>query len=152
MNAPLSLPPDPDEPEIGDFEQGTPGSRWALGRYLVGRAIGEYVSRGVLAFALFVVAIAALVYWIGPTWLAVLIGVFALCVLLMRWLLGALLRRLTAVDIFGPHEARMRAGPGRCRYWPHGSSVASAAPRRWSGCAASTPIASCPRPGSTNCT
>ena len=108
MNAPLSLPPDPDEPQIGDFEQGTPGSRWALGRYLVGRAIGEYVSRGLLVFALFVVAIAALVYWIGPTWLAVLIGVFALGVLLMRWLLGALLRRLTAADYFGPVEGRMR--------------------------------------------
>jgi hypothetical protein len=110
MNAaPLSLPPDPDssQPDVGGFEQGTPGSRWALGRYLVGRAIGEYVSRGLLAFALVVVALAGLVYGIGPTWLAVLIGVFAVCVLLMRSLLGALLRRLTAAEYFGPLEGRM---------------------------------------------
>src|SRR5262249_934575 len=28
-----ALPP-PDGPDVGSFEQGTPGSRWALGRYL----------------------------------------------------------------------------------------------------------------------
>jgi hypothetical protein len=101
-------PPDRDEPEVGAFEQGTPASRWALGRYLVGRAIGEYVSGVLLVFAVVVLGLAALVWWLGPMWLAVLIGLVALSVLLLRWLLGAALRRLTGVGYFGPHEGRMR--------------------------------------------
>ncbi len=108
---PAQLPPPPDhgQPEVGDFEQGTPGSRWALGRYLVGRALGDYVGRGLLVIALGIAALAALVYWLGPTWLAVLIGVFALSVLLFRWLLSAVLRRFTGAHLFGPAEQRMRA-------------------------------------------
>lgn len=108
-----ALPPPPDrddpgDPDVGRFEQGTPGSRWALGRYLVGRAIGEYVSRGLLVFALLVVGLGALVWWLGPRWLAILIGLFAVCVLLFRWALTALLRRATGVGAFGPLEGRMR--------------------------------------------
>jgi hypothetical protein len=106
------LPPPADrpgpDPEVGQFEQGTPGSRWALGRYLVGRAIGDYISRALMVFALFVVAVTALVWWLGPRWLAVLIGIFALCVLLFRWVLGAVLRRATGAGYFGPMEGRMR--------------------------------------------
>jgi hypothetical protein len=103
------LPPsDHDRLDVGAFEQGTPGSRWALGRYLVGRAIGEYVSRALMVFALFVVALTVLVWWLGPHWLAVLIGVFALTVLLLRSLLGAVLRRITGAGYFGPVEDRMR--------------------------------------------
>ena len=45
-------PPQRDHPDVGAFEQGTPTSRWALGRYLVGRAIGEFVSRALTVFAL----------------------------------------------------------------------------------------------------
>jgi hypothetical protein len=101
-------PPDRDEPEVGDFDQGTPGSRWALGRYLVGRAVAEYVSRALLVFALVVIAVAALIYWLGPTWVAVLIVLFALSVLLMRWVLTALLGRVTSAAYFGPAEGRMR--------------------------------------------
>ena len=104
----LPPPPDRDGPDVGSFEQGTPGSRWALGRYLVGRAIGEYVSRGLLVFALLVVGLAALVWWLGPHWLAVLIGVFAVCVLLFRWARGAVLRRATSAGYFGPMESRLR--------------------------------------------
>jgi hypothetical protein len=101
-------PPQRDHPDVGAFEQGTPGSRWALGRYLVGRAIGEYVSRALTLFALIAVGLTALVWWLGPHWLAVLIGVFALTVLLLRSLLGAVLRRVTGVGYFGPAEDRMR--------------------------------------------
>jgi hypothetical protein len=108
VNAAPLLPPEPDRPDVGDFDQGTPGSRWALGRYLVGRAIGEYVGRALLAFALVVLAVAGLVYWAGPTWLAVLLGVFALCVWLVRQMLGALLRSVSGAAYFGPLEARMR--------------------------------------------
>jgi hypothetical protein len=101
-------PPERDHPDVGAFEQGTPGSRWALGRYLVGRAIGEFVSRALTVFAVVVVALAALVWWIGPHWLAVLIGVFAVTVLLLRSLLGAVLRRVTGAGYFGSAEDRMR--------------------------------------------
>ncbi len=101
-------PPDPDGPEVGDFDQGTPGSRWALGRYLVGRAIGEYLNRALMLFALVVVALAVCVWWLGPRWLAVLIGVFAVTVLLLRWGLSAVLRRATGVGYFSPLEGRMR--------------------------------------------
>lgn len=101
-------PPDRENPDVGRFEQGTPGSRWALARYLVGRAIGESVSRALLAFALLVVALAVLVWWVGPHWLAVLIGVFALSVLVLRALLGAVLRRITGAGSFGAAEDRMR--------------------------------------------
>ena len=101
-------PPDFDHPDVGAFEQGTPGSRWALGRYLVGRAIGESVSRALTVFALLVVALTALVWWLGPHWLAGVIGVFALTVLLLRSLLGAVLRRVTGAGYFGAAEGRMR--------------------------------------------
>ena len=92
-------PPDFDHPDVGAFEEGTPGSRWALGRYLVGRAIGESMSRALTVFALLVVALTALVWWLGPHWLAGVIGVFALTVLLLRSLLGAVLRRVTGADV-----------------------------------------------------
>jgi hypothetical protein len=101
-------PPKHPDPDVGAFEQGTPASRWALGRYLVGRAIGDFVSRALTVFTLFVVALAALVWWLGPHWLAVLIGVFALTVLLVRSLLGAVLRRATGAGYFGPADDRMR--------------------------------------------
>jgi hypothetical protein len=97
-----------DHPDVGAFEQGTPGSRWALGRYLLGRAIGEFAGRALTVLALVVVALAGLVWWLGPHWLAVLIGVFALTVLLLRSLLGAVLRRATGAGSFGTSEARMR--------------------------------------------
>jgi hypothetical protein len=101
-------PPLHDGPDVGQFEQGTPGSRWALGRYLVGRAIGEFVGRALTVFALLVVALAALAWWLGPHWLAGLIGVFAVTVLLLRSLLGAVQRRATGAGYFGPAEDRMR--------------------------------------------
>lgn len=100
--------PAPDHPDVGPFEQGTPGSRWALGRYLVGRAIGENVRRGLTLVTLFVVGLAALAWWLGPTWLAALIAIVAACVLLFRWALGGLLRQATGAGHFGPMEDRMR--------------------------------------------
>lgn len=70
--------------------------------------MGDYVSRALMVFALLVVAVAVLVWWAGPHWLAVLIGVFAVTVLVLRALLGAVLRRVTGVGYFGPAEDRMR--------------------------------------------
>lgn len=99
----------PDGYEIGDFRPGSPGSRWALGRYLVGRAIAEYVSRALLVAALLVLALAGLLFWAGPTWAAVLILLVGLSVLAVRGLLVAVLRRVSGHAYFGPIEKRMRA-------------------------------------------
>lgn len=109
MDQPAYLPPTGDgQPDVGRFEHGTPGSRWALGRYLVGRVIAEYVSRVLLIFALAVLVLAGVVGWLGPTWAAVLIVLFGASVLLLRWLLVAVLRRLTAARHFGPYESELR--------------------------------------------
>jgi hypothetical protein len=98
-----------DDPEIGAFRPGSPLSRWALARYLVGRAIGESVSRTLLIVALVLLALAAGLQWgVGVTAGAVLVALVALFVLGLRWLLRAVLRRLTAVATYGPAEARLR--------------------------------------------
>lgn len=94
---------------VGDYRQGTAGSRWALARYLVGRAVGESIGNSLLVIALVILVLAALVQWAGSTGWAVLIVLVALAVLTMRALLRAILRRLTAVDQFGPVEARVRS-------------------------------------------
>lgn len=95
--------------DVGAFRQGSTLSRWALARYLVGRAIGESTSRGLLAVALVLLGLAALIQWgTGATFWAVVLGIVAVGVLLMRALLRAVLLRLTAVG-GGAVDARMRA-------------------------------------------
>jgi hypothetical protein len=95
--------------DVGDFRQGSPLSRWALARYLVGRAIGESVGRTLLLVALVILALAAASEWgLGSTFLAVVLVVLAALVLLLRAALRAVLRTLTAADRYGPIEARLR--------------------------------------------
>ncbi len=109
------LPGQPAEPlraepvDVGAFRQGTDGSRWALARYLVGRAIGESVGRSLLIVALVILALAALVEWAGSGFWAVVIAVLAIGVLLVRALVRAVLGRLTAARTYGPREQRLRA-------------------------------------------
>ena len=99
-----------DVAEVGEFRPGSELSRWALARYLVGRALGESVSRTLLIGALALLALAAAGQWIAhSTFLAVLVAVMALGVLLLRAVLRAVLRRLTASDRYGPVEQRLRA-------------------------------------------
>jgi hypothetical protein len=98
-----------DADEIGEFRQGTPLTQWALARYLVGRALGESVGHTLLLVALLVLGIAAVCEWVlHSTFLAIVIAVLAVTVLLVRALLRAVLRRLTAADRYGPVEARLR--------------------------------------------
>ncbi len=98
-----------DEPAVGAYRQGSAASRWALARYLVGRAIGESIGATLMVLGLVVLALSALVEWgLGWTVLAVLLLLVAVGVLIMRMVLLAILRRLTAVDRFGPLEDRMR--------------------------------------------
>jgi hypothetical protein len=95
--------------DVGEFAQGSPVSRWALARYLVGRAIGESVGNTLLLVAVVVLGLAAVGEWVlNSTFLAVVLVILALVVLLVRAVLRAVLRRLTAADRYGPIETRLR--------------------------------------------
>jgi hypothetical protein len=103
-------PPPWGAPEVGDFRPGSPFSQWALARYLVGRAITESVGTALMTASLVILALAAVAEWVvKSTLLAVLIVIVAVMVLLLRWVLLALVRRLTAFSQFGPVEERMTA-------------------------------------------
>lgn len=81
-------------PEIGSFRQGSLGSQWALGRYLVGRAVAEALSRGLLLLAVVLLAGAAGIWAAGSTFWGVVVGILAVAVVLMRRVVLAVLRRL----------------------------------------------------------
>jgi hypothetical protein len=100
---------DGEHVDVGDFRQGTAASQWALSRYLVGRAIGESVGNSLMIVAIVILALAALIWWAGSIFWAVVVAVIALGVLLMRGLMLAVLRRLTAAGQYGPLEDRLRA-------------------------------------------
>lgn len=110
----MSEPALPQQPwqsadDVGDFRQGSQLSRWALARYLVGRAIAESVGKGLLLLAILLLGVAAACKWaLHSTVLAVLVAIVAIAVLVLRAALRAILRRLTAVDRYGPTEARLR--------------------------------------------
>lgn len=114
------VPADPADPsvawntgehiDVGEFEQGTSFSRWALARYLVGRAVAESVGRSLLVVGLLAVALAAVSTWVlHMALLAAVFVVVAVVVLLFGMALRALLRRLTAVRAYAPLEERLRA-------------------------------------------
>lgn len=95
--------------DVGAFEQGSAGSRWALARYLVGRAVLESVSRSLLVLALLVLGLAAVVEWVAHlTFVAVLVAIVAAGILLLRALLRAVLGRLMAAGQIAPLEQRLR--------------------------------------------
>jgi hypothetical protein len=95
--------------EVGEFVQGSPLSRWALARYLVGRAIGESVGHTLLVVALVLLGLAAGAEWgLHSTLLAVVVAVLAVLVLLVRAGLRSILRRLTEADRYGLVETRLR--------------------------------------------
>lgn len=109
MDAALPEGPNRDS-DVGSFDQGSQFSRWALSRYLVGRAIGESVSRCLLVVGLGILALAAVCEWVAHlTALAVLLAVLAIGILLVRAGLGAMLRRFTVVSGAPSAEARLRA-------------------------------------------
>ena len=98
------------DPEVGQFRPGSAASQWGLARYLVGRAITESVGSALLIVAVVVLALAALVEWtVHSTVLAVLIVLVAVGVLILRWAMLAIIRRLTGFRRFGPLEDRMTA-------------------------------------------
>ena len=93
------MPPDPDRPnvDVGDFRQGSTLSQWALTRYLIGRAVGESLGIGLAMFGLLALAGAVALWWQHWRAPAAILALVALGVLLMRAVLLALLRRLTAL-------------------------------------------------------
>jgi hypothetical protein len=95
--------------DVGDFRPGSPLSQAALARYLVGRAIAESVGNALMVLAVAVLVVAGLIWWAGSLFGAVLIAVIALCVLGLRALLLAVLRRLTATAHYAPLEQRLRS-------------------------------------------
>lgn len=96
--------------EVGAFRQGTQTSRWALSRYLVGRAIIEAVGISMLLIALAFLALAAACeWWLHETAAAILALMFGLVVLLVRAATLGVLRRLTAVRRSAPTDQRLAA-------------------------------------------
>jgi hypothetical protein len=99
-----------DEPEVGEFRQGSPLSQWALARYLVGRAMSESVGVVLLVVAGVLIAAAVASQWLLHSTLAsVFFVVLAVGVLLFRWVLLAVVRRLTGFAQYQPLEHRLRA-------------------------------------------
>ena len=99
-----------EEADVGDFRQGSPLSQWALGRYLVGRAIAESVGTALMLMALVLLGVAALAEWVAHlTTLAVLVVIVAACVLVLRAVLLGLVRRLTGFRQFASVEERMQS-------------------------------------------
>ena len=103
-------PPGWDGPEVGEFRQGSALSQWALGRYLVGRALAESVGTSLLLVAVACVGLAVLCEWLlHSVGLAALVLVVAIGVLVLRFLLLAVVRRVTGLGQFAPVEGRLRA-------------------------------------------
>jgi hypothetical protein len=102
-----------DGSDVGTYQdgfgrQGSAGSQWALGRYLVGRAVAEALSRGLMVVAVVVFGLAALVEWAGSTFWTVVIALVAVGVLILRSLLLAVLRRLPLMTGDASVEQRLR--------------------------------------------
>ncbi len=98
------------EPEVGEFRQGTAASQWALGRYLVGRAVTESAGWVLLLVGIVLLVLAGIAQLAAHlTFVAVVLFVLAAGVLILRWALLGIVRRLTGFERFGPLEGRMRA-------------------------------------------
>jgi hypothetical protein len=99
-----------EDAEVGDFRPGSAWSRAALGRYLVGRAMTESIGTSLLLIALVFLGLAAVSEWLlHSTALAVLFVIVAVFDLLLRWLVLAIVRRLTAFPQYEPIEQRLNA-------------------------------------------
>jgi len=89
----FSLSPGPG-PDVGDFRQGSPGSRWALTRFLVGRAVLTDLDRLLSWLGFGLLAVGALSWWVVSPWLGVPLILISLAVLGVRAIATALVRGL----------------------------------------------------------
>jgi hypothetical protein len=99
---------DASDDSVGAFRQGTAESQWALGRYLVGRAVAEALGRGLLILAVALLVVAGLAQWADATFWTIVIVILAVGVLLLRSLVLAVLRRLSTVQ--GGRAVEQRLG------------------------------------------
>ena len=104
-----TLPDEPLQGEVGNFRKGDAASRFALSRLLVGRVIVARIGAGMMFLALLVLALAVVTWLFGPQWLAILIGLFAVFMLVVRALVMALLRRLAGYGAFGQYEQQVHS-------------------------------------------
>lgn len=90
---------EPERPpiDVGEFRQGTELSQWALARFLVGRAVGESLGRALAIVGVGGLVAAVLLWWQGWVVTAAVVALATLGLLLIRAVLLALLRRLTAL-------------------------------------------------------
>lgn len=111
----LPVPREPDDrddsqfwtADVGAFEQGTPASRWALARFLVGHAVIDALARGLVVLAVVFAGLCVLTARVGhATFWAVLLGLVALAFLGARAALRGLLRRLAPADPRAARELR----------------------------------------------
>ena len=87
----------------------------ALRRYLLTRAIGASVVRTVHWFGIAVLVLAVAVWSLGVPWLAVLIGLFAVVVLLVRTMLSGIQRRISGIAEMGVDGAQVERMVGQTR-------------------------------------
>lgn len=107
------------DPYAADFDAGAPGfelgrqgnalTQWALARYLVGRSLGESLGASLLLLAVVLAGLAAGLWWgLHAHGWAALVAIVAVLMLLVRWVLMAVLSRLTATRQYAPIERRLR--------------------------------------------
>jgi hypothetical protein len=95
--------------DVGDFRQGTEGSRLALARYLVGRVVLDYLTYWFYLVAVLVLAVGGLAWWLVSPWLGVPIVIIGFGVLLVRAAFAKLVALVTGAAFFGPIEQRLMA-------------------------------------------
>ncbi|UQX87174.1 hypothetical protein M6D93_12785 [Jatrophihabitans telluris] len=111
------VPPDPKrpDPQVGSFAQGSEASQWLLRRYLLSQAIGASIVRTVHWAAIAVLVLAVALWFGGLKVLAVLFGLVAAVILLIRMLLSGLQRRLSGLEAMGPAGMQVERLVGRTR-------------------------------------
>lgn len=102
-------------PDVGRFPQAGDAAQWVLRRYLLTRAVGASILRTLYLTGAGVLLLAVLVWIAGVHWLAVLIGLVAITLLLIRAALSAIQRRISGVERMGPAGRRVEALVGQTR-------------------------------------
>jgi len=102
-------------PEVGTFRLGSEASDWVLRRYLLTRALGASIVRAVYWAGVVTLLLAVLIWLAGVEWLAVVIGLVAIIVLLIRIPLSDIQRRISGVDRMGSAGPRVEELVGQTR-------------------------------------
>lgn len=101
--------------EVGNIGPSSAASQAVLRRYLLTRVLGSSIVNTVQWTGVAVLLIAVLCWLGGLKVLAVLVGLFALLVFVLRRLLAAIQHRLSGASRLGPLEPRVAALVARTR-------------------------------------